>query len=89
MFILNELTSNSWMPSTQVVLVLIVVGVAFFCFCMKVVFVLWLWRLEWKQQLYLGLLGDETYTADLETALQVRQKQLLHDGATATSVQIL
>lgn len=72
MFILNELTSNSWLPSSKVAMVLIVVGVALFCITMKVVFVLWLWRLEWKQQLYLGSLGNEAYTADIETALQVR-----------------
>ena len=72
MFILNELTSDSWLPSSKVAMVLIVVGVALFCITMKVVFVVWLWRLEWKQQLHLGLLGDESYTTDIETALQVR-----------------
>lgn len=71
MFIPEELDSDSWLPSTKVVLVLVILGVAVLCICLKVVFVLWLWRLEWKQQLYLGLLGDESYTADIETALQV------------------
>lgn len=63
------------------------VGVALFCISMKVVFVLWLWRLEWKQQLYLGLLGDEAYTADIETALQVRyRKGWNHFSVTYCSV---
>ena len=71
MFILGELDSNSYLPSSKVMLVLVVVGVAVFCILMKMIFVVWLWRLEWKQQLYLWSLGNESYTADIETALQV------------------
>ncbi len=71
MFVLGEPNSNSWLPSSKVMLVLVVVGVAVLCILMKVVFVVWMWRLEWKQQLYLWSLGNESYTADIETALQV------------------
>lgn len=72
MFILDDINSNSWLPSLKVILVLIILCVASACICAKVVFMVWLWRLEWKQQLYLGLLGDESYTADIEHALQVK-----------------
>ena len=71
MFILDELQSDNWLPGIKVLLVLVVIGVVIACVVVKVIFLLWLWKLEWKQQLYLGLLGDESYTTDIETALQV------------------
>lgn len=81
MLLLEEFDPDSWLPSSKVVLVLVIVGVAVCCVCLKVVFVVWLWRLEWRQQLYLGLLGDESYTADIETALQVSVADLGGGGS--------
>lgn len=71
MFVLDELISNDWPASGKAIFILIVVGVALFCAMMKMFFVVWLWRLEWKQQLYLGLLGDESHISSIETALHV------------------
>ena len=74
MFVLDELVSNLWKESGKVIMIMIAVGVAVVCVVMKIVFTFWLWKLEWKQQLYLGLLGDESSTSDIETALQVKNK---------------
>ncbi len=72
MFILDDLVSDIWRTTAKGFIILIVVGVALFCVTIKVIFTLWLWKLEWRQHLYLGLLGDESRTCDIETALQVR-----------------
>jgi len=71
MFVLNDLESDIWKEGSKGILIVIIVGIALVCLVLKAVFTLWLWRMEYYQQLYLGLLGDESRTTDIETALHV------------------